>query len=75
MTSKPQKPVSHQTKLSDSVCPSVDALAQELGVSRAKAYAELRSGNIPSIRMGKRFVIPRSAISEWLRTAGGKVLA
>ena len=46
-------------------------LAGELGVSRQLIYRGLRDGSIPSIRMGKRFLIPRSAIQEWLRTAGG----
>jgi excisionase family DNA binding protein len=49
---------------------SVEDLARELGISRQKAYAELRAGRIPSIRLGRRFVIPRAAIAEWLRTAG-----
>jgi excisionase family DNA binding protein len=49
---------------------SVEDLARELGISRQKAYVELRAGRIPSIRLGRRFVIPRAAIAEWLRTAG-----
>jgi excisionase family DNA binding protein len=49
---------------------SVEDLARELGISRQKAYTELRAGHIPSIRLGRRFVIPRAAIAEWLRTAG-----
>ena len=49
---------------------SVDDLARELGISRQKAYTELRSGKIPSIRLGRRFIIPRAAIAEWLRNAG-----
>jgi excisionase family DNA binding protein len=49
---------------------SVEDLARELGISRQKAYTELRAGRIPSIRLGRRFVIPRAAIAEWLRTAG-----
>jgi excisionase family DNA binding protein len=52
---------------------SVDALASDLGISRQSAYAALRRGQIPHIRIGKRFIIPRSAISEWLRSAGGGV--
>lgn len=51
--------------------PSVDALAEELGISRHAAYAALRRGTIPHIRIGRRFVLPRSAIAEWLRSAGG----
>lgn len=50
--------------------PSVDALAKELGISRQAAYTGLRNKTIPHIRIGKRFVIPRSAIEDWLRSAG-----
>ncbi len=50
--------------------PSVDALADELGISRKSTYDGLRRGDIPSIRLGKRFILPRAAIQEWLRTAG-----
>ena len=52
---------------------SVDELARELGISRQAAYRELNNGSIPSIRMGRRFIIPRTAIQEWLRAAGQKV--
>ena len=48
---------------------SVDELAAELGISRQSVYTGLRAGTIPSIRLGKRFVIPRAAIAEWLRSA------
>jgi excisionase family DNA binding protein len=54
------------------VFPSVDALAEYIGLSRHSTYVGLRDGSIPSIRLGKRFIIPRAAIEEWLKTAGGK---
>jgi excisionase family DNA binding protein len=54
---------------------SVDELAAELGVSRATAYTGLREGTIPGIRLGNRFIIPRAAVSQWLRSAGGHVAA
>ena len=54
----------------DSVYESVDELAEELRLSRQATYAALRQGSIPSIRLNKRFIIPRAAIAEWLRTAG-----
>ena len=49
---------------------SVDELAAELGISRATAYTGLREGTIPAVRLGRRFIVPRAAIAEWLRTAG-----
>jgi excisionase family DNA binding protein len=52
---------------------SVEQLAEELWIGRQVTYARLRDGTIPSIRLGKLFVIPRAAIAEWLKTAGGKL--
>ena len=49
---------------------SVEELAGELGLSRQSVYGALRNGSIPSIRVGKRFILPRVAIAEWLRSAG-----
>jgi excisionase family DNA binding protein len=53
------------------VYPSVDALAEDLGLSRQSTYAALNNGIIPHIRVGKRFILPRTAIQDWLRAAGG----
>jgi excisionase family DNA binding protein len=33
-------------------------------------YALLKSGEMPSIRVGKRFFIPKSALLKWLESAG-----
>jgi excisionase family DNA binding protein len=49
---------------------SPEELARTLSVSRHGIYTGLRNGSIPSIRLGRRFVIPRAAINDWLRTAG-----
>jgi len=51
---------------------SVDELARELGVGRMAIYEGLRAGKIPSIRLGKRFILPRAAIEKWLLSAGEK---
>lgn len=47
-------------------------LAKRLGVGEKAIRAKLRSGDMPCIRFGRRYVIPRSAVLEWLRTAGSK---
>jgi len=62
--------MSHKNTRAKAIYSSVEDLARELGISRQKTYVELRAGRIPSIRLGRRFVIPRAAIAEWLRTAG-----
>jgi excisionase family DNA binding protein len=45
---------------------SVDDVAALLGIARGKAYEYVRSGDIPSIRMGKRYLIPRERFHAWL---------
>jgi excisionase family DNA binding protein len=41
------------------------------GISEKSTYRMLRTGEIPHIRVGKRFLIPRAALDVWLKTAGG----
>jgi excisionase family DNA binding protein len=50
--------------------PSVEHLAHEIGVSRHACYAAIRKGLIPHIKIGRRIILPRTAISEWLKNAG-----
>jgi excisionase family DNA binding protein len=38
------------------------------GISRT--YTLLRDGTMPSIRVGKQFFVPHSALMEWLKTCG-----
>ena len=37
-------------------------------------YALLKSGEMPAIRIGKRFFIPKSALLKWLESAGSRPL-
>jgi excisionase family DNA binding protein len=67
------KDVLSSTRLQKSVYESVEELAKELNISRATAYSGLRDGSIPSIRLKKRFIIPREAINQWLRGAGQRI--
>src|SRR5579862_4039406 len=58
-----------QTTGSESTYPSVAALAADLGLSERSTRAALRRGEIPHIRVGRRFILPKAAIAEWLRSA------
>jgi hypothetical protein len=59
-----------KTPESASTYPNVKALARELGLCERSTYEALRRGDIPSIRLQRRFILPRAAIAEWLRNAG-----
>ena len=55
---------------SESTYRSVAALAAEIGLSERSTRSALRRGEIPHIRIGRRFILPKAAIAEWLRSAG-----
>src|SRR5436190_5266794 len=54
---------------------SVAALAADIGLSERSTRSALRRGEIPHIRIGRRFILPKTAIAEWLRTAGRTIEA
>lgn len=58
------------TTENESTYRSVAALAADIGLSERSTRSALRRGEIPHIRLGRRFILPRAAIAEWLRTAG-----
>lgn len=45
---------------------SVDELALVLNIGRNQAYAAVRSGQVRSIRVGKRIRVPTSAVVQLL---------
>jgi excisionase family DNA binding protein len=49
---------------------SASELAADIGLSERSTRAALRRGEIPHIRVGRRFILPKAAIAEWLRTGG-----
>ncbi len=43
---------------------TVEEAAEILGISRAFAYALVRREDLPSVRLGRRLVIPRRALER-----------
>jgi excisionase family DNA binding protein len=46
---------------------SVPEAGRMLGICRDSAYAAVRDGSLPAIRLGKRIVISKFVIAEMLR--------
>jgi excisionase family DNA binding protein len=42
--------------------------AKLLRVGREQMYELIRKGEVPSIKTGRRFLIPKKALEEWLET-------
>jgi excisionase family DNA binding protein len=49
---------------------TVAQVARKLGIARASAYAAVKSGQIASLLIGKRILIPRAALDRMLAEAG-----
>lgn len=45
---------------------TIPEVARMFGLSKNSAYAAARSGQIPTIRIGDRYIVPRSALEKLL---------
>jgi excisionase family DNA binding protein len=45
---------------------TVDEVAEILGINRGGAYAAVNAGEIPSIKIGKRILVPIAALEKML---------
>jgi excisionase family DNA binding protein len=52
----------------DSLCltVSVEEAARMLGISRGAAYTHARDGSLPTIKLGKRLLVPKAALEKML---------
>jgi excisionase family DNA binding protein len=49
---------------------TVDEAARLLRISRGLAFAAVRQGDIPSVRVGRRILVPKTQLLAWLADAG-----
>ena len=47
---------------------TVEEVAALMRIARNSAYDGVRSGEIPSIRVGRRYLIPRERFHSWLNS-------
>jgi excisionase family DNA binding protein len=64
------KPSTRHLKEAGSARVAVPEIARRLGVGRLSVYALLEEGIIPSIRLGRRWIVTRQAYEQWERTCG-----
>ena len=51
---------------------SVEEAGRLLGLSRGSAYQAARTGELPTIRIGHRLIVPVAALEKLLAGAGGQ---
>lgn len=56
----------------DALCLSVAEAAQALGLGRSMTYQLVASGEIPSLKLGRRVVIPKAWIDKAVADAERK---
>lgn len=49
---------------------NVDQVAKLLRLGRGTTYEQIRQGAIPSIRFGRRLLVPKAALDKLLAEAG-----
>jgi excisionase family DNA binding protein len=47
---------------------TVEQAAKRLGVGRNQAYEAVKSGELPSLKIGRRILVPRLALEKLLET-------
>lgn len=45
---------------------NIDEAAKLTGLGKTRLYQELKSGRLRGVKSGKRTLIPRTALEEWL---------
>ena len=68
-----QSPQIVEKDSNDSLVLTAGETARLLRLSKTTVYDQIRQGSIPSIRIGKRILIPRAALMRKLEEAMGKV--
>ena len=44
--------------------------AKRLGIGRNTAYEAVKRAEIPSVRIGRRILVPSKALDKWLESSG-----
>lgn len=53
-------------KHSDTLALSIEEMAAALNLGRGKAYAAIREGGLPLVKVGRRVLVPRAALEKFL---------
>jgi len=51
---------------------TVEELSKRIGIGRNTAYEAVKRGEVPSIKIGRRILVPIKALNNWLENGGVK---
>jgi excisionase family DNA binding protein len=49
----------------------IEEAAKILGISRNTAYDAVKTGQLPTVKIGRRFLVPKAALERLLDSAAG----
>jgi excisionase family DNA binding protein len=75
MEEVPQQAKDQGKKVSERLTISVPQAARRLGIGRNQGYECARRGEIPTIRLGKRIVVPLAALEAMLAVQSKQQIA
>lgn len=62
------------TEKTEKLAYTVEEAGERLGISRPSAYLAVKRGEIPTIKLGHRIIVPRVALERMLANAGQPVV-
>ena len=66
------QPLAVETLKYPSMAMSVEEMAEELGIGRTVAYQLIRQPSFPSFTIGRRVLVDRNGLQEWMKAQYGK---
>jgi len=49
---------------------TIKEMSAILGIGRNTAYEAVKKGEIPSVKVGRRILVPSKALDKWLESSG-----
>ena len=49
---------------------TIKEMSTILGIGRNTAYEAVKKGEIPSVKVGRRILVPSKALDKWLESSG-----
>jgi len=76
MSSASSRVIQPEAAIALATCFSIDATAERLGIGRTFVYALIKEGKLASVKLGRRRLVPISAINALIeREQGGQRVA
>ncbi len=67
--------VKHSEERIEHLTYTVEQVGRLLGIGRCLAYRAATRGELPTVRIGRRLLVPKTALNRWLASAEARLAA